>query len=72
MPEWRAGRLVWSFDEVLWGEQRCHHCLFRNLVELLVDDEPMCLDCAGLLVERAAAVAIAPALRELLPPVWER
>lgn len=71
MPEWRAGRLVWSYDEVLWNEQPCAYCFGRRPVDLLIDDTPACVDCADLILERMVAVAMHPPMRELLPPLWE-
>lgn len=72
VPDMRAGRLVWDYDEVDWTSQRCYRCLFANVVELLVDGEPLCIGCADELVERVAAISIYPAMRETLPPLWER
>ena len=63
---------LWRYDDVDWADGRCYHCMFRQPLEVLVDGEPMCCDCADLWLERQVAIEIYPAMRELLPPLWER
>jgi hypothetical protein len=71
-PRFAAGRVVWDYDEVMWGEQPCHYCFGRRMVELLLDGTPVCVPCADLIFDRIVAVSMLPRMRELLPPLWER
>ena len=40
--------------------------------EALLDGEPLCLDCADLVIERLQAVSATPGLRNLLPALRDR
>lgn len=62
-----SGRRL-SYDEVDWEREACAACR-STLADGLLDGCPLCFGCAGIVVERLAAVAMAPRLRELLPPL---
>lgn len=56
-------------DEVDWtAGPFCNRCRARP-AELLLQGELACVDCADVVVERLAALELAPALRELLEPL---
>lgn len=67
MPRW-SGR-TWQEHEVVWGVTLCHVHADPHPAEALLDGLPLCIDGADELLERIAAVELAPALRELLPPL---
>lgn len=60
---------VW---EVRWGVAFCtgaESC--ARYAELLYDGQPLCIDCADLLLQRHVAISENPALLTSLPPLWE-
>lgn len=52
-----------SFD---WPNLMCGYCRDR-LAEVLWDNDPACIRCADMLLDRMVAVGNSPGLREQLP-----
>ncbi len=70
MRKWR--KWVWAYHEIVWGSQGClgaDDCMAP--AACLYDGQPLCLDCADLLLERHLAIAERPELLTLLPPLWD-
>lgn len=45
-----------TWNEIDWQVQGCGEC--PNRAELLYDEEPLCVECADLLLERQVAAAM--------------
>lgn len=60
---------VWGVDDAM--PPNCSNRLCMAPAEADWDGEPYCLACADLVLERLAAVDRVPALRDLLPPLFE-
>ncbi len=70
MKKWR--KWIYLYSEVAWGIDGClgaDNCM--NRAECLFDGQPLCIDCADLLLERTVAITEVPRLRNELPPLWE-
>lgn len=53
-------------DELDWPHLLCNWCRQAG-AEVLYEDEPLCCSCADVLLEREAALMVAPELADVLP-----
>lgn len=61
-----------QYDDVRWGIEPCTgHEECTHMADLLYDGQPLCIECADLLLHRQNAIGRLPQLREQLPPLWE-
>ncbi len=67
MPNW--SQRWWRSDEVQWGLTACHGWCNLENAELLMDGQPLCLDCCELLLERLEAIEINRDAAAMLPAV---
>lgn len=54
------------------GAMGCRLRPCEAMAECLLDEEPYCLDCADLIVERLNAIGDRPDLRKYLPALSDR
>lgn len=68
-PDPRLPRSWWSFH-ITWGLTMCAFKCMRTAVVIL-DNDPLCLECAEAAFDRLEAVTMYPRMRELLPSLIE-
>ncbi len=63
---------LFEYHDVRWGVQFCTgRVLCYSLAELLYEGQPLCIDCADILLQRHVAISEAPQLLMMLPDLWE-